>query len=164
MSIPQDILTRTVMIGSALSTISVEDFLIKVVVAPSDDWQWKQTLYKLEQTKLKLISSNGPNLSITLPVTDQDGWINSWDKSIVNPINGATHTYSIKVSVLTATGNKTGIEYSNTSFVVPTGNENLNFDASVSLNQLYEKVFSDPLLIKAVIANSNFNNGHLYPG
>lgn len=164
MSIPQDIRTRMVTIGSALSVVSVEDFRIKVSVTPSDNWQWQQTPYKLDQTKLKYVSSNGPDLSIMLPVTDQNGWINSWDKSIVNLINGSTHKYSIKVSVLTADGNRTGIEYLNTSFVVPTGDGNLSFDASVPLDQLYKKVFSDPILIKAVIANTNFTNGHLYPG
>ena len=164
MSIPQDVLTRTVIIGKALSVVSIEDFRIKVSVTPSDNWQWKETPYKLEQTKLIYMSSDGPDLSIVLPVTDQSGWINSWDKSIVNLVDGITHTYSIKVSVLTADGDRTGIEYSNKSFVVPTNNEILNFDTSISSEQLYKKVFSNPMLVKAVIENNNVILGHIYPG
>lgn len=164
MSTPNDIITRKVVFGTALSSISAEDFRIKVSVNPLDILQWNQSLYTLEQTKQHAVSNNSPELEIILPVTDQSGWVNPWDKSIVTLLDGATHKYSIKVSVLNSDGDKTGVEYSNTSFEVPTGSGNLNFDESISSDQLYKKVFSNPLLIKAIIANSNFNDGHIYPG
>ena len=164
MYIPNDVVTRTVIIGTALSYISTEDFRIKVSIKPSNNFRWKQSTYMLDQTKQHITSNNGPELTITLPVTDQDGWINPWDKSIVNLLNGATHKYLIKVSVLDALGNKTNIEYSNNSFEIPTGSSALKFDESISSDQLYKKIFSNPLLVKNVIANSNFDNGHLYPG
>ena len=60
---------------------------------PSNNFKWKQTSYMLEQTKQNVVSNNSPELTITLPVTDQDGWVNPWDKSIVTLLNGATHKY-----------------------------------------------------------------------
>lgn len=164
MVIPNDIITRTVVIGTALSSISTEDFRIRVYVKPSNNFKWKQTSYMLEQTKQNVVSNNSPELTITLPVTDQDGWVNPWDKSIVTLLNGATHKYSIRVSILDIDGDKTNIEYLNNTFDVPTGIGNLNFDESISSDQLYRKIFRNPLMVKNIIANSNFVNGHLYPG
>lgn len=101
MAFPSFVKTRTISLGGAVGLENGQPLSISAVVNSTKGLIWNDTGYRFEQMGVSAASSEGAEVRVTLPVTDQQGWRDPVTNSIidVSAPGSYTHMYVLTAQV-----------------------------------------------------------------
>jgi hypothetical protein len=127
MAFPVNVATRSVSFGGAVSVEAGTPLVIRVETKANRSLIKASSGYRLESLNHTLESSAGDEIVFSLPVTDQNGWIDAASRlAIVVDTDQHSHLYTSKVTILS--GSTKVAEYVYENYPVPTGTGVLDGD------------------------------------
>lgn len=131
MAFPDYIPTRVVTIGQTFSLESSAGLPISLTVKATRSMVWLDTGYRFESTGLEASAEPGSQISIELPVTDLEGWIDSETKMLIDASAPGSFTHEY-IAVLTVGSAR----YTYGPFILPSGGSAVDLDVMVTVGTL----------------------------